>query len=249
MTKIDLNRNVAKFKLPQDAAFLICGGLVLLTVLSLTVSVTSQKKKSKARGMPTITRSQSGDESNVGTLLGRADVLLKGNDISDTADRYYRQVVNQFPDTQQAGYAQYNRGSYWQRKFYIVKERYGKEDKRALTEAGGQYYDFIDKFAERTRTTGLLSDAEFNVALVYLQMGNREYATGWLYKMIGEVAGKDSEVYLYKVVWSSKADDVIDRSVDSNQLAKVSIELINSGKSFEEVVAGIRKWAQGQRKS
>jgi hypothetical protein len=50
------------------------------------------------------------------------------------------------------------------------------------------------------------------------------------------------------VVWSPNAEDVIDRDVDSTQLANVTRDLINSGRPYNEVIAGIKRWAQGQGK-
>jgi tetratricopeptide (TPR) repeat protein len=216
---------------------------VLIPVLSCalllaTVTVAQNRKPTPA---------QPGGQS-AGALLGRADVLYKSDDITDAADTYYKQVVGKFPKSQEAGYAQYNRGAYWQRKYYIVKERYGKEDTSALVEAEGQYYDFVTKYAVQTNTVGLLSDAEFNLALVYLQKGKPDYAVGWLNRMLAEAVGKDRAIHIYKVVWSSNADDTVDRDVDANQLARVTIELINSGRSFNDVIAGLKRWAQGQGK-
>ena len=49
-------------------------------------------------------------------LLSLGDFYYRNNDISDAADRYYRQAIRNAPKSQNAGYAQYNRGSYWFRK-------------------------------------------------------------------------------------------------------------------------------------
>src|ERR1051326_9422341 len=67
-------------------------------------------------------------------LLSLGDFYYRNNDISDKADAYYKQVIRNSPGTQTAGYAQYNRGNYWFRKFYVVKEQYSKEDRAALVE-------------------------------------------------------------------------------------------------------------------
>src|SRR5256885_11715475 len=99
--------------------------------------------------------------------LALADFYYKNSDTSDIADRYYRQAISRSPDARSAGLAQFNRGAYWFGKYYILREQ-KKEDQSALVEAEGQYYDFIDKFANRTGTVDLLSDARFNLALVYL---------------------------------------------------------------------------------
>lgn len=179
-------------------------------------------------------------------LLSLGDFYYRNNDISDAADRYYKQAIRSAPGSQTAGYAQYNRGSYWFRKFYVVKEQYSKEDHAALSEAEGQYYDFIDKFARQTKTTGLLADAEFYLALVYLQQGKREYAIGWLNRMLAEAAEADTSVYVYKVVWSSKPGDIVDRNVQAAELATYARKAIEKGGDPDAVVLDIKRWCQRQ---
>jgi len=179
-------------------------------------------------------------------LLSLGDFYFRNNDISDKADTYYKQAIRNSPGTQTAGYAQYNRGSYWFRKFYLVKEQYSKEDRSALVEAEGQFYDFIDKFANQTNTIGLLSDAEFYLALVYLQQGKRDYAIGWLNRMVAEAVKLDQSVYVYKVVWSSKPGDIVDRNVDAAQLAAFARGVIQKGGDVDSVVLDIKRWCQKQ---
>ena len=179
-------------------------------------------------------------------LLSLGDFYYRNNDISDAADRYYRQAIRAAPGSQSAGYAQYNRGAYWFRKFYVVKEQSYREDRAALVEAEGQFYDFIDKFAKQTKTLGLLSDAEFYLVLVYLQQGKRDYAVGWLNRMLGEAVKQDQMVYVYKVVWSSKPGDIVDRNVDAAQLATYTRQVIQKGGDFNSVVLDIKRWCQRQ---
>jgi len=179
-------------------------------------------------------------------LLSLGDFYYRNNDISDAADRYYRQAISNAPGSQTAGYAQYNRGAYWFRKYYVVKEQYSKEDRRALIEAEGQFYDFIDKFAKQTNTVGLLSDAEFYLALVYLQQGRRDYAIGWLNRMMGEAVKQDQMVYVYKVVWTAKPGDIVDRNVDAAQLANYARQVITKGGDVNSVVLDIKRWCQRQ---
>ena len=127
-----------------------------------------------------------------------------------------------------------------------MKEQYSKEDRTALLEAEGQYYDFIDKFSRQTNTIGLLSDAEFYLALVYLKQGKREYAIGWLNRMLAEAVNDDESVYIYKVVWSSKPGDIVDRNVEAKQLATFTRQTIEKGRDFDSVVLEIRRWCQRQ---
>jgi tetratricopeptide (TPR) repeat protein len=179
-------------------------------------------------------------------LLSLGDFYFRNNDISDKADSYYKQVIRNSPGTQTAGYAQYNRGSYWFRKFYVVQEQYSKEDRSALIEAEGQFYDFIDKFARQTNTMGLLSDAEFYLALVYLQQGKREYAIGWLNRMLAEAVKQDQMVYVYKVVWTSKPGDIVDRNVDAAQLAAFARGAMQKSGDVNSVLLDIKRWCQKQ---
>lgn len=179
-------------------------------------------------------------------LLSLGDFYYRTNDITDAADRYYRQAIRNAPGSQTAGYAQYNRGSYWFRKYFVVKEQYSKRDRTALVEAEGQYYDFIDKFAKQTNTMGLLADAEFYLALVYLQQGKRDYAIGWLNRMMAEAVDEDQSVYVYKVVWSSHPGDIVDRNVDAAQLAIFTRQTIEKGADVDSVVLEIKRWCQRQ---
>ncbi|HSK62331.1 MAG TPA: hypothetical protein VK893_00760 [Pyrinomonadaceae bacterium] len=179
-------------------------------------------------------------------LLSLGDFYYRGNDITDAADRYYRQAIRNAPGTETAGHAQYNRGSYWFRKYFLVKEQYSKEDRAALSEAEGQYYDFIDKFAKQTNTIDLLADAEFYLALVYLQQGKRDYAIGWLNRLLAEAVDDDDSVYVYKVVWSSKPGDIVDRNVGAAQLATFARKVIQKGGDADSVFLEIKRWCQRQ---
>ena len=179
-------------------------------------------------------------------LLSLGDFYYRNNDITDAADRHYRQAIRTGPGSQTAGHAQYNRGSYWFRKYFVVKEQYSKQDRAALLEAEGQYYDFIDKFARQTNTIGLLADAEFYLALVYLQQGKRDYAIGWLNRMMAEAVNDDQSVYVYKVVWTSKPGDIVDRNVGAAQLATFTRQTIQKGGDVDSVILEIKRWCQRQ---
>ena len=217
----------------RSLQILVLSGLILLLP---TVTATGQNNVA-----PVQQRGLGADK-----LLSLGDFYFRNNDVSDAADRYYKQAIRSAPGTQTAGYAQYNRGSYWFRKFYIVKEQYSKEERAALVEAEGQYYDFIDKFAQQTKTIGLLADAEFYLALVYLQQGKRDYAIGWLNRLSAEAAKQDQMVYVHKVVWSSKPGDIVDRNVDAAQLAAFTRQAIEKGGDTNAIILDIRRWCLRQ---
>ena len=179
-------------------------------------------------------------------LLERADFYLRTDDTSDAADQLYKQIVDSYPTSSEAGYAQYNRGTYWQRKFYILKARTGSENAASLKETEPQFYNFLQKFGKSTAFTGLAADAHFYLALVYLQMDNRNYAIGWLNLMAAGVADRDSTVYVSKVVWSPDPVDLLDRNVSSRYLAQETKKLIQKNLPFDKVVSGVRSWCRKQ---
>jgi hypothetical protein len=179
-------------------------------------------------------------------LLERADFYFRTDDTSDVADQMYKQIVDRYPTSSEAGYAQYNRGTYWQRKFYIVKAKTGAEDKRALSQAEAQFYDFLQKFGKSPDYVGLTADAHFYLALVYLQQDKRDHAVGWLNLMDGEVAERDAQVYVNKVVWSPDAYDLLDRNVSSRYLAQETKTLIQKNLPFDKIVSGVRAWCRKQ---
>jgi len=216
---------------------------VLLTLTCAQVSL----GKSQRRPVPQQQR-QTNQRASADQLLSLGDYYLRKNDITDAADRYYRQVVTNFPGSQQAGFAQYNRGSYWHRKFYLLRERKGsdREAQAALIEAEGQYYDYINYDAVKTNTIGLLADAEFNLALVYLQKNRPNDAIGWLNQLAYHDGPRDPQVYIYRVVWSSNPADVIDRKVDSAALAKFTLSVAGKGLSMDQLVSQVKQWCRRQ---
>lgn len=181
-------------------------------------------------------------------LLERGDYFYKNNDTTDAADKYYKQVVLKYPGTREAGLAQFNRGAYWHRKFNILRQRLGDDHltaQSALVEAEAQYYDFIDKYAGRTNTQDFLSDAEFNLALVYLQKNKRDNAIGWLNVSISRAEKNDGQVYINRIVWSSNAADVIDRSFNASELAHFARSIFSrTDLSNDQIISQLRLWCR-----
>jgi len=182
-------------------------------------------------------------------LLSLGDYYSRNNDMTDQADSYYKRVIVTSPGSPQAGTAQYNRGSYWHKKYNLLREKQqgsSRDALKALDEAEGQYYDFIDKYAVPTTSIGLLADAEFNLALVYLQKNKISDAMGWLNIIIYRDAKRDGQIYIYRVIWSSNAGDVVDRNVDSLQLATFTASLIGKGLSVDQVISQVKQWCRKQ---
>lgn len=187
-------------------------------------------------------------QCNPAKPLALGDFYLRKDDVTDAADLYYKKVVAECSKTtKQAGIAQYNRGVYWQKKFYILKEKTGKVDKpalAALTEAEGQFHDFLKFFVAPSNTGDLLADADFNLALVYLQKGRGDLAKGWLNQIIYKDAKQDGKIYIYRVVWSSNPNDVVDRNYDAAQMAQFTHYTIERGLSVDQVISQVKQWCR-----
>lgn len=220
--------------LKSVSALVVAAGLIGLFAIPETV----------AQRSPNVQQMSTKPES----LLALGDFFYKNNDTSDAADKYYKQVMVKFPGTREAGVAQFNRGAYWHRKFNIVRRKRGDSDRTAqsaLVEAEGQYYDFIDKFAAKTNTLDLLSDAEFNLALVYLQKNKRDTGIGWLNVLISR-ADRDKQIYINRIVWSADAADVIDRSFGASDLAHFANSIFSRGDlTNDQIISQLKQWCRG----
>jgi hypothetical protein len=217
-----------------------------LVVLVTTVGAVGQARNTTKKRQAPTAKSE----------LALADFYYKNDDITDMAAQQYRKVRNIYVGTNEAATAQYFLGSYYHRKFYIQKEKKLTEDRTVLTEAQAQYEDYISKDAWRNKQPEWLSDAYFNLALIFLQRGMDGEAEQSLGKMYG-AAPYDSQVYIYQVVWSPSSDDVIDARVDSRKLAEYTNSLVydfrNSRQqmqrplSFAAIVTKVGQWCKQQK--
>jgi hypothetical protein len=180
-----------------------------------------------------------------GQCLSLALFYFNNDDISDKAARQFKTVITQYPKNDEAETAQYYLASYYQRKFYILRERTRKEDAALLQQAQREYFNYIDRYSN-SGSGKWLTDAHFNLALVFSQLRDQKGAANILDRMIN-AAGRDGQTYLYQVVWSANPADVVDGYLDARALADYTRSLVNSGRPCEQIVPAIRKWCQSQK--
>lgn len=185
------------------------------------------------------------------TPQAKLDLALyyyNNDDLTEKAEQGFKQLLKErYEQTPQYEMAQYYLASYYQRKFYIqlAKRRYRDWD--TLKQAAAEYRNYTDKFYKRGNQTWL-SDAFFNLAMVYLQLDDRSSAINELSKM-RHAAKIDSSVYIYQVVWSPQSQTVVDDYVPSSRLAEYSLSLAQNNEVFDRTVLLIQKWCQSQRGS
>jgi TolA-binding protein len=161
----------------------------------------------------------------------------------DNAAKQFQRVIKNYPKSEEAERAQFFLASYYQRKYYIRKERYGEPDPDALNAAENEYAKYIRDYPNGGPCQ-CLSDAYFHLALVHLQQGNHNAARHQLTRL-SEEAGKDPAVYVYQVVWSSNSNDVIDSHFDAKSLAEHTSRI--SGLPFSDAVSLLKRWCRDQK--
>ncbi len=201
-------------------------------------------QKTPATRPKTSQTQQAGNASSPDQLLKLGYFYYNNDDITDKAAEQFMAVISKYPKSAEAETAQYYLGSYYQRKYYVQMEKYRKQDERSLEAAKKEYKAYTDKYY-KTGSHQWLSDAFFNLALVYLQAGDARNA-GYELAKIGGASSLDNSVYIYQVTYSQSYDDVIDANINAKRLADYASSLINSKQSFKQTVSSIRDWCRNQ---
>jgi hypothetical protein len=173
-------------------------------------------------------------------ILRKGMAYYNSDNISDQAAIQFKLILRKHNTSPEAESAQYHLASYYQRKFYIIKRNKGREDKNSLLQAKTEYGKYTLVYKDRG-TKKWLTDAFFNLALVYFQLNDSQKAVWELNKM-SDFAERDPQVYIYAVVWSPDSGDLINRSYGARALA--DFVRGNSEKSFPNLVNVIKRWCR-----
>jgi tetratricopeptide (TPR) repeat protein len=206
---------------------------LLAASLLLVAPVAAQKRASKSAAPQT----QDADK-----LYSQGFFAYENFDTSDKAPESFRQVIKKYPRTTAAESAQFFLGSFYQRK-YQLELLNGAHDVDALTEAKKAFEGYIAKYPKDS-SCQCLSDAYFNLALVYFQLGNPATARTQLAK-INDSYAYDRLIYIYQVVSSPNQKDVIDSHFDAVRLANYTSSI--TGMPFDTAVVLLRRWCTGER--
>ena len=168
------------------------------------------------------------------------------DDISDKARQQFKLVMTKYPrSTKQVETAQYYLASYYQRKYYIQVQRLRKRDSALLESAAAEYRNYTDRYY-KSGSSEWLADAFFNLALVYLQMGETTSAYNELSKM-RDASWRDGSVYVYEVVWSLRPEDVVNGNLSTVSLANFALGVLKDNDAFDQTVLLIKGWCQGNK--
>jgi hypothetical protein len=181
------------------------------------------------------------------STLELALYYYNNDDLNDRAEHLFKQLLTKrYHGTPQSETAQYYLAAYYQRRFYLCRDKRGDPDWSALKQAAVEYRNHTDKYYGEG-SHQWLNDSFFNLAMVHLQLGEPWNALNELSKM-KNAAEIDSGVYIYQIIWSSQSQDVIDSSFPASQLADYATKVIQeNGKNFDRAVLLIQKWCQGKR--
>ena len=176
-----------------------------------------------------------------------AQLLKEGtyyHGLDDTTDRAadrYRQLLLKFPKSSQAEQAQFYLGTYYQKKFFILESRNKVQDWTSFNQAEEALNGYIKKYRSGKGFRTYLADAYYNLAIISLRRGYIEKAKQLLQQMKTDAA-KDRTVYIYKIVWSARTDDVIKANCGTSQLATATIDSIGDDNNFGRMLGRIRDW-------
>lgn len=223
----------------------LCAVIVVGGLAALSVGAQAQKRAVVAQPQQQRQMEVAPQCKGAGPCLTLGLFYFNNDDITDKVAHLFKTVITQYPKNDEAETAQYYLASYYQRKFYILRERTRKEDASLLQQAQREYFNYIDRYSN-SGSGKWLTDAHFNLALVFSQQRDQKGAANILDRMIN-AAGRDGQTYLYQVVWSSNPADVVDGYWDARALADYTRSLVNSGRPCEQLVPAIKKWCQSQK--
>lgn len=169
------------------------------------------------------------------------------DDISGLAEQFFRQLLTpRYAETEEAESARYFLASYYERKFYIQRAKWRKDDWDSLKRAAAEYRLYTDQYY-KSGTAKWLSDAFFNLAIVDMQLNENQSAVEELSKIRG-AAERDPTIYVYQIVWSPQSKDVIDAALSAVRLGDITLSLTAKGDGyFEQRVAALTLWCQGEK--
>ena len=200
--------------------------------------------------LPAGSRAQSPATQIDQTAQSKLDLAVhyyNSDDLNKRAEELLKQLlVRRYDGTPQSESAQYYLAAYYQRRFYLCSEKQGDPDWSALKQGRDEYRKYTDRYYNEG-THKWLNESFFNLAMVYLQLGEPWNAVNELEKM-KKAAEIDPSVYIYQIVYSSQSQDVIDSSLPTDKLADYALRVIQeNGRDFPRAVLLIQKWCQGQR--
>lgn len=180
-------------------------------------------------------------------LLNEGSSYQSADDTSDRAAIAYRLVIQKYPSSIQAEQAQYFLGTYYEKKFFLIESKSKVTDWSSFDQADREFYSYVGKYKTKG-TKSYLADSYFNLAMIALRRGyrNKDYrdTANRLLTQMSEVARQDGKVYVTKVVWSARSDDVVKKYCDTRSLASATSTAINSAASFDAAIRNLTAWSQ-----
>jgi hypothetical protein len=178
-------------------------------------------------------------------LLREGNSYQSADDTSDRAAIVYRLLIQQYPKSIQAEQAQFYLGTYYQKKFYILEYRNRIEDWSSFNQAEDALWGYVAKYSSKG-TKFYLADTYHTLAMIKLRRGGDTYRADakMLLKKMSDAADKDPRVYMYKVVWTPRKDDITKGYCDTRALAAANLDAIDRIYFFNDIVFDLRNWCR-----
>lgn len=222
----------------------ICVTAILL-LLPGTVLGQTTRRRAPTRNRVVV---QTPATSSAKATLDLGMYYYNSGDVSGKAEQQFKRVLENYPRTPEYETAQYYLAAYYHRRFYLQQAKAPEKppDWNGLKQSIPEYLKYTSKFEKEGKGTWL-SDAFFNLALVYLRVGNIDAAKGALWR-IKEASVKDPTIYIHQVIWSPQSQTVVDAHLSASPLADYTLSLVQGRDYyFEKAVSQLQKWAQAHR--
>ncbi len=214
--------------------------VVPLLWASLALPASAQKRASKARQAAPAAQTTN---ASAAQLYAQGFFAYENFDTSDTAPNNFRQVISRYPRSPEAESAQFFLGSFYLRKYQLKAEAKGVGDADTLEEARKAYEEYIGKYPQGGPCQ-CLSDAHFNLAMTYFQLGNPAMARIKL-ENVRNSYPRDHLVYIYQVISSPSQKDIIDSHFDALRLAEYTSNI--TGLQFDTAASLLKKWCRNEK--
>lgn len=226
---------------------LIAQSACVITFVQLGVAQSRQSTAQRTSASQQTAQQAVKRASSPQEILALGTYYFNNDDVSGRAEQSFRQLLMaSYVGTEEAESAQYFLASYYERKFYIQRAKWRRDDWNSLKQAVVEYRRYTDKYYSSGKSKWL-SDAFFNLAIVYMQLGDSRSAFNELSK-IRSAAARDPMIYVYQIIWSRQSKDVIDADLSAVRLGDITLSLMVDGNSyFEQRVAALTQWCQGQK--
>ena len=183
-------------------------------------------------------------------VLALGIYYYNNDDLSGRAEQSFRELLtSKYAGTEEAESAQYFLASYYQRKFYIQRAKWRRDDWDSLKQAVVEYRHYTDKSMTIQEPQSGSPTRFLTSRLFSMQLNDNGNAFRRAFQ-IKSAAVRDSTIYVYQIIFSPQSKDVIDAFLPATRLADMTLSLLSNRQSyFDARIALLTQWCRDRKRS